>query len=266
MFDFTEEEIKRYSRHIILPEIGGTGQSKLKKARVLCVGLGGLGSPVALYLAAAGIGTLGLIDMDKVDISNLQRQVIHSTKDIGRLKVESAKEKIKAINPGVTVNTYTEAISSKNVKEVIAGYDIVIDGCDNFATRYLVNDACFFAGKPNVYGSVFRFEGRASLFCKEGPCYRCMHPHPPPPGEVPSCEEAGVLGVLPGIIGVIQATEAIKHILGIGRSLKGRLLLYDALDMSFREVKIKKDRNCPLCGDNQTVKDLIDYKQFCGLK
>lgn len=262
---FNDEQIKRYSRHIILPEVGGKGQKKLKNAKVLCVGAGGLGSPVAFYLAAAGVGTIGIVDMDKVDVSNLQRQILHTTKDVGKLKVDSAKETLQSINPDVQVLTYSEKLSSKNVKKIIKDFDIVIDGCDNFATRYLVNDACYFDKKPNVYGSVFQFEGRATLFVPgDGPCYRCLHPFPPPPGEVPSCQEAGVLGVLPGLIGLIQATEAIKLILGLGNPLKGRLLLYDALSMTFREVKIKKDPDCPLCGKNPKIKDLIDYEHFCS--
>jgi len=266
MFNFSEDQIKRYSRHIILPEVGGSGQKKIKDAKVLCVGVGGLGSPVAFYLSAAGVGTLGLIDMDKVELSNLQRQIIHSSKDIDKLKVESAKKKINDINPDINVITYNERLTSKNVKDIIKKYDIVVDGCDNFATRYLVNDACFFAKKPNVYGSVFRFEGRATVFKPdEGPCYRCLHPFPPPPGEVPSCQEAGVLGVLPGVIGLFQATETLKLILGIGKSLVGRLALYDALDLTLREVKIKKDPNCPLCSSKPTIKDLIDYKKFCSI-
>ncbi len=262
---FNDEQIKRYSRHIILPEVGGKGQKKLQKAKVLCVGAGGLGSPVAFYLAAAGVGTIGIIDMDKVDISNLQRQILHSSKDVGKLKVESAKETLESINPDTKVLTYSEKLTSKNVKKIIKNFDIVVDGCDNFATRYLVNDACYFDKKPNVYGSVFQFEGRATVFVPDkGPCYRCLHPFPPPPGEVPSCQEAGVLGVLPGLIGLIQATETIKLILGLGNSLKGRLLLYDALNLSFREVKIKKDPNCPLCSKNPKIKELIDYEHFCS--
>jgi len=264
-FGFNDEQIKRYSRHIILPEVGGKGQKKLQEAKVLCVGAGGLGSPVAFYLAAAGIGTIGLIDMDKVDISNLQRQILHSTKDVDKLKVESAKETLQALDPNVKVITYSEKLTSKNVMKIIKDFDIVVDGCDNFATRYLVNDACYFDKKPNVYGSVFQFEGRATVFVPDsGPCYRCLHPFPPPPGEVPSCQEAGVLGVVPGTIGLIQATETVKLILGLGKSLKGRLLLYDALDMSFRQVKIHKDPNCPLCGDKPKIKKLIDYEHFCS--
>ena len=263
--DLSDEQIKRYSRHIILPEVGGKGQQKLKEAKVLCVGAGGLGSPVAFYLAAAGVGTIGIIDMDKVDITNLHRQILHSDKDVGKLKVESAKETLEALDPNVKVITYSEKLTAKNVKEVIKEYDIVVDGCDNFGTRYLVNDACYFDKIPNVYGSVFRFEGRATLLVPDkGPCYRCLHPRPPPPGEVPTCSEAGVLGVLPGTIGLIQATETVKYILGIGKSLIGRLILYDALDMTYNEVKVKKDPNCPLCGENAEIKDLIDYDKFCS--
>ena len=262
---FNDEQIRRYARHIIMPEIGGKGQKKINKAKVLCVGAGGLGSPIAIYLAAAGVGTIGIIDMDKVDVSNLQRQILHSHKDVDKLKVESAKETLEALNPDVKVITYAEKLTSKNVKKIIKDYDVVVDGCDNFATRYLVNDACYFDKKPNVYGSVFRFEGRATVFIPDdGPCYRCLHPFPPPPGEIPSCQEAGVLGVLPGLIGLIQATETLKFILGLGKSLKGRLLLYDALDMSFKEVKLKKDPNCPLCGKNPKIKELIDYEHFCS--
>ncbi len=263
MFNFDEKQIKRYSRHIILPEIGGRGQKKIQAAKVLCVGAGGLGSPAAFYLAAAGIGTIGIIDMDKVDISNLQRQILHSTKDIDKLKVESAKETLEALNPDVKVVPYADAIHAENVVEIIKDYDVVIDGCDNFGTRYLVNDACYFQKKPNVYGSVFKFEGRATLFVPDkGPCYRCLHPFPPPKGFVPSCSEAGVLGVVPGVIGLIQATEALKFILGIGKSLVGRLLLYDALEMKYTELKLPRDPNCPLCGKNPTIKKLMDAKEY----
>lgn len=268
MADFSEEQIKRYSRHILLPEIGGVGQKKLGKAKVLVVGTGGLGSPVAFYLAAAGIGTIGLIDMDKVDLSNLQRQIIHGTCDIGKLKVESARETIENLNPEVKVLTFPEKLSIQNVEKIVKKFDIVVDGCDNFSTRYLVNDACFFEKKPNVYGSVLRFEGRASIFLpneKDSPCYRCLHPIAPPIGEVPSCAEAGVLGVVPGIIGVIQSTEAIKYILGIGNSLKGRLLLFDALSMKFSELKIHKNPDCPLCGKKPSIKKLIDYGEVCPI-
>jgi sulfur-carrier protein adenylyltransferase/sulfurtransferase len=260
------QEYQRYSRHLILPEVGLEGQRKLKAAKVLCVGAGGLGSPVALYLAAAGVGTLGIVDFDVVDLSNLQRQIIHTTADIGRSKLESAKAKINAINPEVQVRTYAEPLSSKNALEIFQGYDVVLDGTDNFPTRYLVNDACVLLGIPNAYGSIFRFEGQASVFgAKDGPCYRCLYPEPPPPGLVPSCAEGGVLGVLPGIIGMIQATEAVKIILGIGEPLIGRFMIYDALKMRFRELKLRKDPDCPVCGTHPTVTALIDYEQFCGM-
>lgn len=262
-FGFNDEQIKRYSRHIVMPEIGGKGQKKINKAKVLCIGAGGLGSPVAIYLAAAGVGTIGVIDMDKVDISNLHRQILHSHKDVDKLKVHSAKETLEGINPDIKVIPYEEKLTTFNVKNIIKHFDIVVDGCDNFATRYLVNDACYFDNKPNVYGSVFRFEGRASIFIpNKGPCYRCLHPYPPPPGEIPSCQDAGVLGVLPGLIGLIQATETLKYILKIGKSLNGRLLLYDALTMTFREVKLKRDPNCPLCGKKPKIKKLMSYKEY----
>ncbi|MBI4316882.1 MAG: molybdopterin-synthase adenylyltransferase MoeB [Chloroflexi bacterium] len=262
---FTEEQIRRYSRHIILPEVGGKGQRKLLNAKVLLIGAGGLGSPAALYLAAAGVGHLGIVDFDDVDLSNLQRQVIHHVHDLGRPKVVSATETIKDINPDVNVVQYPTRVSSENIMELITGYDVIVDGCDNFPTRYLVNDACVLAGKPNVHGSIFRFDGQATVFYPGRGCYRCLFPAPPPPGMVPSCQEAGVLGVLPGIIGVIQATETVKLILGAGEPLIGRLLLYDALTMEFREVKIRRDANCPICGDSPTIKELIDYEQFCGI-
>jgi sulfur-carrier protein adenylyltransferase/sulfurtransferase len=259
-------EIQRYSRHLILPEVGMDGQRKLKAARVLCIGAGGLGSPVALYLAAAGVGTIGLVDFDVVDISNLQRQVMHGTPDIGRSKLLSAKDRLQAINPEVKVETHEVALSSKNALELFKGYDVILDGTDNFPTRYLVNDACVLLGIPNAYGSIFRFEGQASVFAtKDGPCYRCLYPEPPPPGLVPSCAEGGVLGVLPGMIGMIQATEAVKLILGIGEPLIGRFLIYDALKMRFRELKLRKDPDCPVCGTHPTVTALIDYEQFCGV-
>jgi sulfur-carrier protein adenylyltransferase/sulfurtransferase len=259
-------EYQRYSRHLILPEVGLEGQRKLKAARVLCVGAGGLGSPVALYLAAAGVGTIGIVDFDVVDLSNLQRQILHTTADIGRPKLESAKAKINAMNPEVKVETYGEPLTSKNALEIFKGYDVVLDGTDNFPTRYLVNDACVLLGIPNAYGSIFRFEGQASVFgAKDGPCYRCLYPEPPPPGLVPSCAEGGVLGVLPGIIGMIQATEAVKIILGIGEPLIGRFMIYDALKMRFRELKLRKDPDCPVCGTHPTVTALIDYEQFCGV-
>jgi adenylyltransferase/sulfurtransferase len=265
--ELTTDDLSRYSRHLILPEVGMEGQRKLKAARVLCVGTGGLGSPLALYLAAAGIGTLGLVDFDIVDASNLQRQIIHSTKDIGRKKLDSAEEKLLALNPALNVVKHETMLSSANALDILKDYDIVADGTDNFPTRYLVNDACVLLGKPNVYGSIFRFEGQASVFATaQGPCYRCLYPEPPPPGLVPSCAEGGVLGILPGLVGVIQATEAIKLILGKGESLAGRLLLVDALNMRFRELKLRKNPECPVCGANPTVTELIDYQQFCGIK
>jgi adenylyltransferase/sulfurtransferase len=264
--ELTIDDLSRYSRHLILPEVGMDGQRRLKAARVLCVGTGGLGSPLALYLAAAGIGTLGLVDFDVVDASNLQRQIIHSTKDIGRKKLDSAEEKLLALNPALNVVKHDTMLSSANALDILKDYDIVADGTDNFPTRYLVNDACVLLGKPNVYGSIFRFEGQASVFATEkGPCYRCLYPEPPPPGLVPSCAEGGVLGILPGLVGVIQATEAIKLILGKGESLIGRLLLVDALNMRFRELKLRKNPECPVCGANPTVTKLIDYQQFCGI-
>jgi sulfur-carrier protein adenylyltransferase/sulfurtransferase len=264
--ELTTDDLARYSRHLILPEVGMEGQQKLKAAKVLCVGTGGLGSPLALYLAAAGIGTLGLVDFDVVDASNLQRQIIHSTKDIGRKKLDSAAEKLSALNPALKIVKHDTMLSSANALQILKDYDIVADGTDNFPTRYLVNDACVLLGKPNVYGSIFRFEGQASVFAtEEGPCYRCLYPEPPPPGLVPSCAEGGVLGILPGLVGVIQATEVIKLILGNGSPLIGRLLLVDALNMRFRELKLRKNRECPVCGDNPTVTELIDYQNFCGI-
>ena len=261
------EEVKRYSRHLIMPEVGMDGQRKLKAASVLCVGAGGLGSPAAIYLAAAGIGRIGIVDYDVVDYSNLQRQIIHATPDVGRSKLESAKDRIEALNPHVHVETYETLLSSANAFKLFDPYDVILDGTDNFPTRYLVNDACVLTGKPNAYGSIFRFEGQASVFAtKEGPCYRCLYPEPPPPGLIPSCAEGGVLGVLPGVVGLIQATEAIKLILGIGEPLIGRFLIYDALKMRFRELKLKKDPECPVCGVHPTVTKLIDYEQFCGLR
>ncbi len=263
---FSQNEIQRYSRHLIMPEVGMTGQKKLKSASILLIGAGGLGSPLGLYLAAAGIGRLGLVDFDVVDHSNLQRQVLHTTADVGRPKLQSAAEHLQAINPEVALDLYETHISSANAMELMEPYDIVIDGTDNFPTRYLVNDACVLLGKPNVYGSIFRFDGQASVFHPpHGPCYRCLFPEPPPPGMVPSCAEGGVLGILPGTIGVIQATEAVKLILGTGKSLIGRLMIYDALDMTFREMKIRRNPECPLCGENPTIKELIDYEQFCGI-
>jgi len=261
------DEILRYSRHLIMPEVTLEGQKKLKAARVLCVGTGGLGSPLALYLTAAGIGTLGLVDFDVVDYTNLQRQVLHYTSDVGRLKLDSAIDKLTAINPFVEIKRFDTYLSSQNAMEIFSGFDIIADGTDNFATRYLVNDACVLSGKPNVYASIFRFEGQASIFSTEaGPCYRCLYPEPPPPGLVPSCAEGGVLGVLPGLLGVIQATEVIKLILGAGEPLIGRLLLVDALAMRFRELRVRKNPECPVCGANPKVKELIDYNQFCGVR
>jgi adenylyltransferase/sulfurtransferase len=264
--ELTTDDLSRYSRHLILPEVGMEGQQKLKAARVLCVGTGGLGSPLAFYLTAAGVGTLGLVDFDVVDASNLQRQIIHSTKDIGRKKLDSAEEKLKALNPAINIVKHETMLTSANAMEILKDYDIVADGTDNFPTRYLVNDACVLLGKPNVYGSIFRFEGQASVFATEaGPCYRCLYPEPTPPGLVPSCAEGGVLGILPGLVGVIQATEVIKLILGKGESLVGRLLLVDALSMRFRELKLRKNPECPVCGENPTVTELIDYQHFCGI-
>jgi adenylyltransferase/sulfurtransferase len=264
--ELTTADLSRYARHLILPDVGMEGQQKLKAARVLCVGTGGLGSPLSLYLTAAGIGTLGLVDFDVVDASNLQRQIIHSTKDIGRKKLDSAAEKLNALNPTIRIVKHETMLTSANALEIFKDYDIVADGTDNFPTRYLVNDACVLSGKPNVYGSIFRFEGQASVFATEqGPCYRCLYPEPPPPGLVPSCAEGGVLGIMPGIIGVIQATEVIKLILGKGESLIGRLLLVDALTMRFRELKLHKNPACPVCGSNPTVTQLIDYQHFCGI-
>jgi adenylyltransferase/sulfurtransferase len=265
--DLTNEEIARYSRHLLLPEIGIEGQKKPKAAKVLIVGTGGLGAPLALYLSAAGIGTIGIVDFDFVDESNLQRQIIHGTKDVGRPKVASAKDRMKSINPYINIITHNEALTSKNALEIIADYDIVADGTDNYQTRYLVNDACVFLGKPNVYGSIFQFEGQSSIFyAKEGPCYRCLYPSPPPPGLVPSCAEGGVMGVLPGIVGTIQANEVIKLIVGGGSSLIGRLLIFDAWRMKFRELKLSKEPACPVCGKDPSIKELIDYEEFCGLK
>jgi adenylyltransferase/sulfurtransferase len=265
MPDFTDEQIERYSRHIILPEVGGVGQRKMLDARVLMIGAGGLGSPAAYYLAAAGIGHLGIVDFDTVDLSNLQRQIIHSTERIGMLKTESAKKTIAALNPDVNVTTYNERINSQNIRELFEGYDYIVDGSDNFATRFLINDACVLMNKVNIHGSIFRFEGQATVFDpKNGPCYRCLYPEPPPPGLVPNCQEGGVLGVLAGIIGNIQAVETLKLILGIGESLAGKLLIYDALNTEFRKLKLKRDVNCPVCGDNPTIKELIDYEEFCG--
>jgi adenylyltransferase/sulfurtransferase len=262
----SNDEILRYSRHLIIPEVGIEGQQKLKAAKVLLVGTGGLGAPLALYLAAAGVGKIGLVDFDTVDLTNLQRQVIHFTADVGRKKLDSAAEKMKAINPNVEIVRHEVALTSENALDILKDYDLVVDGTDNFPTRYLVNDACVLLGKPNVYGSIFRFEGQATVFAYEGgPCYRCLYPEPPPPGLVPSCAEGGVLGILPGTIGLIQATETVKLILGIGEPLVGRLLLYDALGMRFRELKLRKNPECPVCGTDPTVTKLIDYHQFCGV-
>jgi sulfur-carrier protein adenylyltransferase/sulfurtransferase len=263
----SNDEILRYSRHLIMPEVGMQGQQKLKAARVLCIGAGGLGSPLALYLAAAGVGTLGIVDFDVVDYTNLQRQIIHSTADVGRKKLDSAADKLKAINPFLNLRTFETKLTSDNALELFRDFDIVADGTDNFPTRYLVNDACVLTGKPNVYGSIFRFEGQASVFAADqGPCYRCLYPEPPPPGLVPSCAEGGVLGILPGLVGVIQATETIKLILGQGEPLIGRLLLVDALGMNFRELKLRKNPDCPVCGTHPTITKLIDYNEFCGIR
>ena len=262
----SKEEILRYSRHLIMPEVGMEGQLKLKHAKVLLVGTGGLGAPLGMYLAAAGVGRIGLVDFDVVDFTNLQRQVIHGTKDVGRKKLDSAIDTMHDINPYVTLDRHEVALTSENALDILRDYDLVVDGTDNFPTRYLVNDACVILGKPNVYGSIFRFEGQASVFAYPGgPCYRCLYPEPPPPGLVPSCAEGGVLGILPGVIGLIQATEAVKLILGIGEPLVGRLLLYDALAMRFRELKLRKNPDCPVCGTHPTVTKLIDYQEFCGM-
>jgi sulfur-carrier protein adenylyltransferase/sulfurtransferase len=265
--DLSADEIKRYSRHLIMPEVGVDGQKKLKAGSVLCIGAGGLGSPAAMYLAAAGVGRIGMVDFDVVDFSNLQRQLLHGTSSVGRSKLDSAKDRLHDLNPHVEIDTYETTVTSDNALDLFRPYDVILDGTDNFPTRYLVNDACVLTGKPNAYGSIFRFEGQASVFgTKEGPCYRCLYPEPPPPGLVPSCAEGGVLGVLPGVIGVIQATEAIKLILGIGEPLIGRFLIYDALKMRFRELKLRKDPDCPVCGTHPTVTKLIDYEQFCGIR
>ena len=266
--ELNNDEIRRYSRHLILPEVGLAGQKKIKAASVLCIGAGGLGSPIAMYLAAAGIGKIGIVDFDTVDFSNLQRQILHTDADVGRSKAESAKETIRGINPHCEVVLHNTRISSENALDLIRPYDIVVDGTDNFPTRYLTNDACVLLKKPNVYGSIFRFEGQASVFAPHlgGPCYRCLYPEPPPPGMVPSCAEGGVLGVLPGIIGCIQATEILKLAIGKGNLLVGRLLLFNALDMKFRELKLRRDPACPVCGDHPTIKELIDYEVFCGIE
>ncbi len=265
--ELTPDELRRYARHIIMPEVGLDGQKKLGQARVLLIGAGGLGSPAALYLAAAGVGTIGLVDFDVVDFSNLQRQIIYGTRDVGRAKLEAARERLLDVNPEVHVECHDVRLRSENALEVLGGYDIIVDGTDNFPTRYLVNDACVLLAKPNVYGSIFRFEGQVAVFyAREGPCYRCLFREPPPPGLVPSCAEGGVLGVLPGIIGALQANETVKLILGQGEPLIGRLLLFDALRLQFRELKLRKDPECPICGENPTIHELIDYEEFCGLR
>ncbi|HUL59525.1 MAG TPA: molybdopterin-synthase adenylyltransferase MoeB [Anaeromyxobacteraceae bacterium] len=262
----SQDEILRYSRHLIIPDVGVQGQRRLKAARILMVGAGGLGSPVGLYLAAAGVGTLGIVEFDTVDVTNLQRQVLHGTKDVGRKKIDSARDRIHDVNPNVDVVAHETRLTSENALEIIGAYDLVVDGTDNFQTRYLVNDACVLLGKPNVYGSIFRFEGQSTVFCSaEGPCYRCLYPEPPPPGLVPSCAEGGVLGVLPGLLGLVQATEAIKLAVGVGEPLVGRLLLVDALRMEFRTVKLRRDPRCPACGTRE-IKQLVDYEQFCGVR
>ncbi len=265
--ELSPEEMRRYARHIIMPEVGLEGQKKLKQARVLLIGAGGLGSPASLYLAAAGVGTLGIVDFDVVEYSNLQRQIVHGTSDVGRSKLESARARLLDLNPEIEIETHEARLTSENALPILEGYDIVVDGTDNFPTRYLVNDACVLLGKPNVYGSIFRFEGQASVFyAQEGPCYRCLFREPPPPGLVPSCAEGGVLGVLPGIVGALQANETIKLILGTGEPLIGRLLLFDALRLRFRELRLRKDPECPICGPNPTVRELIDYEEFCGVR
>ncbi|MBI5178375.1 MAG: molybdopterin-synthase adenylyltransferase MoeB [Nitrospinae bacterium] len=263
---FSEDQIYRYARHIILPEVGGSGQKKLLAAKVLLLGAGGLGSPIAYYLAAAGIGNIGIIDFDVVDRSNLQRQILHTTEDVGKLKVDSAREKLTKLNPDVKVTTYNARLDSSNVLDIFKDWDIIVDGSDNFPTRYMVNDACVMLGKTNVHGSIFRFEGQVTVFkSPEGPCYRCMYPEPPPPGMVPSCQEAGVLGVLPGVVGNLQAVEVIKQVIGIGSPLVGKLALYDALKTELRKLNVRKDPKCPLCGPNKTITKLIDYQVFCGV-
>ena len=267
MIEFTDEQIERYSRHIILPEVGGSGQQKMLGARVLLLGAGGLGSPAAYYLAAAGIGNLGIVDFDQVDLSNLQRQIIHSTERIGMLKTESAKKTIQALNPDVNVTLYNEKMDSSNIMSLIKEYDYVVDGSDNFPTRYLVNDACVMKNKTLIHGSIYRFEGQVTVFKPgDGPCYRCLYPEPPPPGIVPNCQEGGVLGVLAGVIGNLQVVEVLKLILGIGKPLIGKLLIYDALNTEFRNLRLRKDANCPICGEKPTIKELVDYEEFCGLQ
>ena len=267
MIEFTDEQIERYSRHIILPEVGGSGQQKMLEARVLLLGAGGLGSPAAYYLAAAGIGNLGIVDFDRVDLSNLQRQIIHSTERIGMLKTESAKKTIQALNPDVNVTLYNEKMDSSNIMSLIKDYDYVVDGSDNFPTRYLVNDACVMKNKTLIHGSIYRFEGQVTVFKPgDGPCYRCLYPEPPPPGMVPNCQEGGVLGVLAGVIGNLQVVEVLKLVLGIGKPLVGKLLIYDALNTEFRNLRLRRDANCPICGEKPTIKELIDYEEFCGLQ
>ncbi|MCH8273457.1 MAG: molybdopterin-synthase adenylyltransferase MoeB [Armatimonadetes bacterium] len=263
---FSEQELRRYARHLVMPEVGAEGQRRMKEAAILIVGVGGLGSPAAYYLAAAGVGRIGLVDFDKVEFANLHRQILHFTTDVGRTKLESASEKLRSLNPDIDIELYETALKSDNALDIVKAYDIVLDGTDNFPTRYLVNDACVLLGKPNVYGSIFRFEGQASVFWAErGPCYRCLYPHPPPPGEVPNCAEAGVLGVLPGLVGTIQATEALKLILGKGEPLIGTLLTVDTLSMEFRRFEVQKDANCHICGQEPTIRELIDYELFCGV-
>ena len=267
MIEFTDEQIERYSRHIILPEVGGSGQQKMLEARVLLLGAGGLGSPAAYYLAAAGIGNLGIVDFDQVDLSNLQRQIIHSTERIGMLKTESAKKTIQALNPDVNVTLYNEKMDSSNIMSLIKDYDYVVDGSDNFPTRYLVNDACVMKNKTLIHGSIYRFEGQVTVFKPgDGPCYRCLYPEPPPPGMVPNCQEGGILGVLAGVIGNLQVVEVLKLILGIGKPLVGKLLIYDALNTEFRSLRLRRDANCPICGEKPTIKELVDYEEFCGLQ
>lgn len=267
MIEFSDEQIERYSRHIILPEVGGSGQQKMLEARVLLLGAGGLGSPAAYYLAAAGIGNLGIVDFDQVDLSNLQRQIIHSTERIGMLKTESAKKTIQALNPDVNVTLYNEKMDSSNIMRLIKDYDYVVDGSDNFPTRYLVNDACVMKNKTLIHGSIYRFEGQVTVFKPgDGPCYRCLYPEPPPPGMVPNCQEGGVLGVLAGVIGNLQVVEVLKLILGIGKPLVGKLLIYDALNTEFRNLRLRRVANCPICGEKPTIKELVDYEEFCGLQ
>ena len=267
MIEFTDEQIERYSRHIILPEVGGSGQQKMLEARILLPGAGGLGSPAAYYLAAAGIGNLGIVDFDRVDLSNLQRQIIHSTERIGMLKTESAKKTIEALNPDVNISLYNERLDSSNIMNLIEGYDYIVDGSDNFPTRYLVNDACIMRNKTLIHGSIYRFEGQVTVFKPgDGPCYRCLYPEPPPPGMVPNCQEGGVLGVLAGVIGNLQVVEVLKLVLGIGKTLVGKLLIYDALNTEFRNLRLRKDTNCPICSEKPTIKELVDYEEFCGLQ